>query len=185
MRWLVVVALAGCGSARDAEPCTVEDIDGAAVITCPDGTTVRIEDGAAGVDGQDGSDGTNGVDGSNGIDNHIIANIRCTGLLQSTTIYFTYESSVMASGDVWAKGSIYNGAFEVGASTFYAGGQVGAGTAAVLFQADVAGTSNGGYWLMSLDRTTVVTTIVYTDNEVSDGSDSWTMQPSACVVNTY
>jgi hypothetical protein len=38
---------------KEPEPCTVEDIAGGAVIKCPDGSTVVINDGLNGQDGQD------------------------------------------------------------------------------------------------------------------------------------
>jgi hypothetical protein len=40
--------------------CSVEEVEGGALITCPDGSDVFIADGS---DGKDGVDGTDGVDG--------------------------------------------------------------------------------------------------------------------------
>jgi hypothetical protein len=71
--------LTGCGNDTDrqvleAYSCSVKQVDGGALITCPDGTQQVIlngQDGSNGVDGQDGlngSDGQNGVDGQDGQD---------------------------------------------------------------------------------------------------------------------
>lgn len=38
---------------KEPEPCTVEDISTGAIITCPDGSTVVINDGLNGQDGED------------------------------------------------------------------------------------------------------------------------------------
>jgi hypothetical protein len=43
--------------------CSVEEVAGGALITCPDGSDVFIADGSDGEDGEDGVDGTDGLDG--------------------------------------------------------------------------------------------------------------------------
>lgn len=45
--------------------CSVEQVEGGALITCPDGSEVFV---ANGIDGQDGVDGLDGQDGEDGID---------------------------------------------------------------------------------------------------------------------
>lgn len=56
------------GANADQLGCTVEQTSDGAVITCDDGTTATIANGADGFNGDDGSDGADGQDGSDGID---------------------------------------------------------------------------------------------------------------------
>ena len=169
----LATALTACGG---TEPCSVIDLDSGAVIECPDGTRADVSDGAAGLDGLDGSDGT---------DNRIVAIHGCTGALQNTAMDFIYQVSVMRSGDVFAYGGVWGGALQVGASFFYAASQPGAALGAVIFQSDNMGTANGGFWTITLNRATGVTTIVYNDTEATGGSDTWTMPSSVCVVSNF
>lgn len=63
----LLVAGSGCGSEPDdTRPCSVERLNGAAVITCPDGTTATIRDGADGAEGADGARGEVGETGAPG-----------------------------------------------------------------------------------------------------------------------
>ena len=64
----VTATLAGCEgpAGLNGSNCTVADNgDGTATITCEDGSSVTVNNGA---DGADGADGINGVDGTNGVD---------------------------------------------------------------------------------------------------------------------
>ena len=87
----------------------------------------------------------------------------------------------MASSDVFATGSIKNSASEMGATKFYSGQQVGAGTATVIFTDDYEQTPISSWWSIELNRNSLVTTIVY--HSVSNRT--WTMEPEACIVNNY
>lgn len=49
---------------EDGASCSVRDTDSGAVITCDDGTTATINDGAAGTAGEDGADGLQGLPGA-------------------------------------------------------------------------------------------------------------------------
>jgi hypothetical protein len=180
MRHLALFALTitACGGSN-AKPCTVEQTDTGATISCPDGSSADVADGASGSDGQDGSDGADGTD------NHIAASHFCTGALEATSLFFVYQVAVMSSGDVFAYGSIKGVALEVGASTYYSAAQAGADLAAVFFASDNAGSANGGWWAIELNRDTGVTDIAYHDADVAAGLLTWTMLPAACVVNTY
>ena len=53
---------------KDAEPCTVQQHEDGATITCPDGTIAEIYHGQPGQNGIDGQDGQNGADGQDGVD---------------------------------------------------------------------------------------------------------------------
>jgi hypothetical protein len=151
----------------------VVDNGGSATISCPDGSSATVADGA---DGADGNAGTN---------NHVVASHFCQGTLQGTPLSFTYHAAITAAGDVFVNASIKDALIEVPSATFYAAGQNGAALAAVIFEYDSAPPANGGTWMIELNRTTMVVSITYTDADVSGGSDAWTMLPSACITNTF
>jgi hypothetical protein len=69
--------------------------------------------------------------------------------------------------------------------TLFSPSQVGYQNAPVIFTFDVYGTATSGYWTLSLNRTTLVTSAVYKDAELATGSMTWTMTPDKCVLNAY
>jgi hypothetical protein len=138
--------------------------------------------GAEGPAGKDGSDGADGVDGT---DNKIVLTLFCGGTLEATTLQFNYSAALTTAGDVFSSGGVYGASFQAGATSYYAAGQVGAATAPVMFTMDSLGAANGGWWTLSVNRTTGVTSILYTDVDASGGSDTWTMAASACVINNF
>lgn len=142
-------------------------------------------DGVNGAAGTNGATGAAGVNGTNGTDNHITNSIFCTGTIQSTTLAFSYTADVLASGDVLANASIQGTSLQVSGSAFYASTQVGALTAVVQMTLDSFGASDSGWWTISTDRTTHITTLIYHDTDMTPPTTTWTMQPSQCVVNTY
>lgn len=113
------------------------------------------------------------------------ASISCGGQLQGETIFVNYTANLLKSGDVFVTGSVIGNDFETSDSAFYARQQNGAATGRVLITSDLAGDSNAGYWALSLDRITLVTSVVYNDVDVSGGVRSWTMAPERCVANDY
>jgi hypothetical protein len=122
-----------------------------------------------------------GEDGSS----RVVATYFCAGALEGTPLYFSYQVAQTTPGDVFAAAAIKGTAFDIGGSSYYGAAQVGAQTAAVIFTADVLGTANAGWWSVQLNRSTLVTALTYTDSDASGGSDSWTMLPAACVVNSF
>jgi hypothetical protein len=136
--------------------------------------------GAEGPPGEDGEDGLDGRDGLDGTDNRIEESIFCTGLLESTTLYFSYHAAVTTAGDIFSSGAIRDAVEETGASSYFSAGQNGAATAPVVFTADAYGSATGGWWRLSLDRTTLVASIEYNDTEMPGGQDVWTMPATAC-----
>jgi len=129
--------------------------------------------------------GSNGSNGSNGIQPSV--SLYCGAQLENTTLYFTYTAMVFSDSSVFVYGGIYGGVAQYGASTFYDSSQTGASTAAVMFTYDAEPMSNGGYWRISVNRSTLAATIVYTDTDVSGGSATWTLPSSSnnCVLNSY
>lgn len=135
--------------------------------------------------GADGADGADGEDGADGTDNHITDTYFCGGALESTPYGFTYSVALMSAGDIFSYGALETSGQSYGASAYFAEGQVGAATAPVIFTADASGAVNGGWWQISLNRTSLVTTIVYNDTDVAGGQSTWTMLPATCVVNSF
>ena len=129
--------------------------------------------------------GSNGSNGSNGIQPSV--SLYCGAQLENTTLYFTYTAMVFSDSSVFAYGGIYGAAYQIGASTFYDSTQNGASTAAIIFTYDVDGTNNGGWWQISINRSTLAATILYTDSDVTGGSTTWTLDSSSsnCVLNSY
>jgi hypothetical protein len=112
------------------------------------------------------------------------ASIFCNGSLEGTSIWFSYSVAEMTTGDVFVSATIKADAYKQTSSTsFFSAQQVGAATAAITIQDDQVGADNAGYWILELDRATLVTTIVYKDADL--GEDSWAMQPSNCIRNAY
>lgn len=124
----------------------------------------------------------NGVDGT---DNKITKSIFCTGDIPNSSLTAAYSVDVFSSGDLFAAASIYDALIEIGASLMYSKGQVGVDTAPVYFVYDVSGTANGGYWKMSLNRTTLVSYVEYNDIDVTGGKLTWSKPASDCIVNNY
>lgn len=116
----------------------------------------------------------------------IIGSFFCTGGLEDTSLGFTYTVVLFSSGDLFVTGSIDSPAIQSSATAFYAPEQNGYATAQVIVGYDVDGTADGGWFTLTLDRSTLVTTIAYREKGSTSTPDStWTMQPSACVRNVY
>jgi hypothetical protein len=153
---------------------------------CDGSTWATIE--IAGKDGAAGKDGTNGKDGAagkDGVDNKMSASIHCSGELDTSGVWFDYSGAEMASGDVFVTASIRADAFQVAGTAFYSAQQVGAETAQVSLENDLAGAANAGYWTLSLDRKTLVTTIDYKDADVTNQEQVFVMTPDKCQVAKY
>ena len=137
--------------------------------------------GDAGPQGPAGPQGDAGTDGS-----RITGSIYCTAALANTTgVYFTYEAVQFANGNLLAIGGIRDGYVETQSTVEYSSSQVGWSTAAVFIQHDIVAASNGGFWKISLDRSTLNTSIVYTDSDVTGGGASWSLPASSCIVSLY
>ena len=97
--------------------------------------------------------------GSNGI--QPAASLYCGAALSGTSLYFTYTAMVFSDNSVFATGGIYGVSYQIGASTFFDSSQNGASTAPVIFTYDVASTTNGGWWTLSVNRSSRAATILY------------------------
>lgn len=198
--FLVLLALVGCGGSEtdDAdkvgnEPLGVSVTD-ALKSDCPNGGVTINQgidtnrNGKIDADEVSSSDTVcDGAPGTSGTNNKIVKTIYCTGALPGIALGLdaTYEVDIFASGDLFAAASVYGSLIEISSSTMYAAGQNGAATAPVLFTYDFYGTSNGGWWKMYLNRTTLVSYVEYHDSDTAGGVQTWSKPASECTVNNF
>ena len=140
--------------------------------------------GSSGSMGDKGSTGSKGDTGSAGTDNKIKYTHYCNALLQNTALYYRYRVYQFVNEDIFIQGEIYGVSYEVADSIMYSKLQNGWTTAPIYINYDVSGSANSGYFVISLNRSTMVTTIVYTDSDVSGGSTTWVEPSSDCATQT-
>ena len=145
--------------------------------------TEYVCNGDPGTAGDKGTTGDNGTAGADGIKPS--SQIACDAALENTSLYFEYKATVFTDGSVLAHASIYGVAVEVTDSTFYDSSQNGASTGYINIRYDVSGTDNGGDWKISVNRSTLVTTVLYEDTDLSGGSLTWTLASSKCTTNSF
>ncbi len=118
----------------------------------------------------------------------IVSTMNCSGVVSGASIAtlnglsIDYNAVLTSGGDVYASANIVDNATQVSGTAFYANGEAGASTAEVLITDDYYGSANGGYWSISLNRTTMQTTIIYTDTV---SNPAMTFSPSACTVTNF
>lgn len=144
--------------------------------------TIAGAAGATGPSGAVGPSGAIGPAGKDGVGNKIGSSISCTGALQGTALAFIYNADQLDSGDVFINGSIYGNSYSINNSILYSSSQKGYLIAPVLIGYDADATPNGGFFQLSLDRSTLIVSINYKD---PDGDQAWTMTPDKCVLNKY
>jgi hypothetical protein len=150
--------------------------------------------GAAGAKGEPGPQGEKGEKGSNGapadagaVDpSKITASIFCTGALENSNgVSVDYSVAQMANGNVFATTAVRSGDIGASNSAFYSPLQNGALTAAVQVQFDLLGPANAGFWRVELNRSTLITTVVYTDVDAAGGKLTFSMPANQCILNNY
>ena len=143
------------------------------------------DNGTVGTNGTNGDNGTNGTNGTNGI--KPAASLSFGASLEDTSYKFSYTAMVFSDGSVYAYGGIRGADSQIGRSTFYDSSQSGSSTAEVIFDWDLSGSDNWGYWKISVNRSTLVVTILYTDQDETGGSTTWTLNSSSnnCVLNSF
>lgn len=122
----------------------------------------------------------------------IVATLNCAGHIHDANgsipelenLYIEYNAVLTAGGDVYASANISDETNQASATNFYAAGQNGSSTATVEITDDYIRPANGGYWNISLNRTTLITSVVYRDDDLS-GPVNMTFTPSACTVGNY
>lgn len=141
------------------------------------------EDGLRGPQGEPGKDGADGTDAAA---TRVVESFFCAGALEGTFVNFSYNAVLFSSSDLFVSGAIRDAEKTSTTSTIYTSEQVGYGTAAVTVGIDEDATHDFGFFIVELDRTTLVVKIAYR----AAGSDttayqSWTFQPRDCVHNFY
>ena len=134
--------------------------------------------------GAPGTSGGKGDTGTAGTDNRIKYTHLCNALLENTSYYYRYRVRQFVNEDIFIQGEIYGVSYEVADSIMYSKLQNGWTTAPIYINYDVSGSANYGYFVISLNRSTMVTTIVYTDSDVSGGSTTWSQPSSDCTTQT-
>lgn len=120
-----------------------------------------------------GKDGAPGAPGSGG---KITATMNCSGVISGVTgpaagvlngLEVKYNAVLTNAGDVYSTASINDDYVQYSGTSFYAAGQGGSTTGEVVVIADFHGTGDAATWSVSLNRSTLVTTVVYDDLSLS------------------
>ena len=128
--------------------------------------------------------GEKGESGASGTDNRIASSLICGGEIGTTGYWLSYEVDTLQSGDVFVSGSVRGGAIQIGSSTFYSKGQEGAAIGALLFQFDVLGASNAGFWEITTSAGRAEASIRYSDSDATGGEQTWTKGSADCTLRT-
>lgn len=161
------------------------------------------KDGAQGPKGDAGAQGPKGDTGSAGQDGttKITATIRCSGDFStlsnasrtlngktiSPNISIDYRSATLSGGDTFATADIIYPNFQVSGSAFYSASQQGSATAAVIITSDEITPTGNGFWKISVDRATGISTVRYTDFDFGQAPNylEWTFVSSACTIQNW
>lgn len=161
------------------------------------------EDGAQGPKGDAGAQGPKGDTGEPGQDGttKITATIFCSGdlstlsdgarTLNGKTIspdrIVQYDSATFSNGDTFATARVKYPDFQVSGTNLYASSQNGAATAAVIVSSDDVSPSNFGFWTVSVNRSSGVATVRYTDYDfgLEPNYLEWNFAPSACTIQNW
>lgn len=95
-----------------------------------------------------------------------------------------YDAVLTAGGDVYSTARIIDDLTQTTSTHFYADGQAGSTNASVIIVADYHGVANGGFWEVSLNRSTLITSIDYTDASLG-GTVSMSFSASACTIQNW
>jgi uncharacterized lipoprotein YehR (DUF1307 family) len=123
-----------------------------------------------------GATGPAGPQGPSGDGGKIVATMNCSGYITGlggaagtalNGLRVDYDAVLTGSGDVYATASVADDLAQVSGTAFYAAGQAGANSGAVEIIADYHNSLDGATWDISLNRTTLVTTVVYDDDSLA------------------
>jgi hypothetical protein len=142
-------------------------------------------DGTDGAQGEPGPAGENGADGSDAEATRVIESFFCAGGLEDTALSFTYDAILLSSGDLFVNATIRDARYVGAGSSFYAPEQNGYQGAQVIVGIDEDATADFGWFRLTLNRDTLVVLLEYRESDAAAVTQSWTMQPSACVHNKY
>lgn len=141
----------------------------------------KVCNGATGATGATGPAGSAAATTMNG-------RIYCSGSLANTnpTLYFSYDVAQFSSNFLLASADVRNQAIQASGTEFYASTQNGYSNAGVIIIFDQWGAATSGWWNITLNRSTLVTTIEYNDiGDVAGGKLTWTMTPDKCIQTLF
>lgn len=116
----------------------------------------------------------------------IRASIHCSGEIPDIPgLWVTYNASRMTTDDIFVSAEVAGSGISVSMAKYYSAQQVGSGNPAVTVVYDVSGTDNAGWWEITLNLDTLITSATYNDNEISGGKQTWTMTADKCTLNNY
>jgi hypothetical protein len=134
--------------------------------------------------------GPPGADGG-----RIKSSIYCSGTISGLSgnagtalngIDVEYNAVLTAAGDVYATANIIEDYVQVSGTQFYAAAESGSSTGEILITDDLYGGNGGGYFKISLNRTTMITSIVYTDANLGGQSPvNLQFTPAACDIGNW
>ncbi len=115
-----------------------------------------------------GKDGAPGAPGAGG---KITATMNCSGVITGLTGYNSqlnglevkYTAVLSSAGDVYSTASVNDEYQQISGTMFYAAGQAGSSTGEVSIVNDVDDGEDTATWRVSLNRSTLITTVVYSD----------------------
>jgi hypothetical protein len=122
----------------------------------------------------------------------VTATMNCSGVISGLSgasaalngLTVEYNAVLTSGGDVYATAMVADEWAQVSGTTFYAAGESGSQTAQVLINADFHSTADGAYWNISLNRSTLVTSITYTDPSLGSVVNMH-FTSSACTVGNW
>lgn len=189
MYLFLLLLVVGCSSADIPKTSSVgkDGLNGANGTTGESGSAgAKGEKGDTGETGPQGPPGPGGPSGSGVDGSKITSSIFCNGFLEGQPGYlFSYNAVMFQNNNVFVNATIADSVFETSATKLYAPSQNGWSNATVSMQHDAAPPANAGWWMLSLDRQTLVVTVVYNDADLVNGGLGWTMTPDHCILNTY
>lgn len=115
----------------------------------------------------------------------ITSNTYCRAVLANTGLSVNYHAVTFATGNIIASAGVSDSVTETNSNNEYDQAQAGWLTASIIVHRDVTPPDNGGWWSLSLDRRTTVTSVTYHDEDVPNGVMNWTLQSKDCVVKTF
>lgn len=141
-----------------------------------------------------GKTGPAGADGDDGDSGRIVSSTNCSGTIFGLTgaaaalndLEVAYTSVLTESGDVYTTAHIADDYAQVSGTAFYAQAQNGAATGKVEIIADRHGVDDQGTWEISLNRSSLITTVSYEDDSLNGGTPVvLNFTASACVQNNF
>lgn len=96
----------------------------------------------------------------------VIAGLGGNAGLALNGLQISATTAITTAGDIWATSEVIDNAVQYSGSSIYAAGEIGGNNPAVLVNADYAGSANGGYFDISVDRGNLGVSVIYTDSSL-------------------